>query len=298
MNEYLRNVLRRENIAYKTGEDLSKKSYIKIGVIADVVYPKNKSELMTVVFSLLEMGMEFKILGAMSNLLLTDSSVRYLFVSTELMQGISEKEGHICAMSGVHFSSLVRYLWEKNCSLLPELFGIPGSVGGMVYSNAGAFGKEISDAFVSAELFDFATKSVRSYSKEEMCFGYRESILQSGGHLLISATFLPHRATKDEIMQTVGRITQLRRASQPTEYRSLGSVFKRPPGDYAARLIDEAGLRGLSVGDAEVSKKHAGFIVNLGSATADEVVELARIVKDRVFDLFGVSLSEEIEILR
>lgn len=298
MNEYLENVLRRENIAYKTGEDLSKKSYIKIGVTADVIYPKSKSELLSVVGCLLDIGIDFKILGAMSNLLLTDSSARYLFVSTEHLRGISEKNGQVRAMSGVRFSSLFRYLLNKNYSLLPELFGIPGSVGGMLYSNAGAFGKELSEALVSAELFDFASMSVRNYSAEEMRFGYRNSILQDGGYMLISATFLPHTAPKDEILQTVGRVTGLRRATQPIEYRSLGSVFKRPQGDYAARLIDEAGLRGLRVGDAQVSEKHAGFIVNLGSATADDVLELIRIIKNKVYSVYGVSLTEEIEILR
>ena len=298
MQEYLENFLRRENIAYKISEDLSKKSYIGIGVAADIAYPADKSELITLISILKELNIEFKILGAMSNTLICDSAHRYFYISTERMQGVNLENCKLSAMSGVRFSPLIRYACENGYSLLPELFGIPGSVGGMVYSNAGAFGVEISDAFVCAELLDLEAMAVRSFSIDDMYFAYRKSILQSGRYVLISATFLLSLTNGATVKRKIGEIIKRRKDSQPTEYRSLGSIFKRPPNDYAARLIDDAGFRGVRVGDAAVSQKHAGFIVNLGAATANDVTALIEKIKKTVYERYGVSLSEEIEILR
>ncbi len=298
MNEYLREFLRREKIAFKDGEDLAKKSYIKIGVEADTVYPKDKNELISLMSLLADLKIEYRVLGAMSNILICQSAKRYLFVSTELLRGASIENGRLSAMAGMRFSALIRYAMENGYSLLPELFGIPGSVGGMAYTNAGAYGAQMSDALLYAEVYDVKSKRVIRLSSADMDFGYRKSILQTENFVLISAAFELLSADESSVMKKVSEITKRRKESQPTEYRSLGSVFKRPPNDYAARLIDEAGLKGLRIGDAAVSEKHAGFIVNLGSATARDVVSLVEKIRDTVYSRYGVCLSEEIEILR
>lgn len=298
MNGYLEELLRREKIAFKNGEDLSKKSYIRIGVTADTLYPKDKNELILLLTLLSDLKIEYRILGAMSNILICESSEKYLFISTELLRGVSIESNKLCAMAGIRFSHLIKYASENGYSLLPELFGIPGSVGGMVYSNAGAYGVQISDAFLYADIFDVKAKVLRRVFRDEMDFGYRKSILQAENYVLVSAVFEIFPADVSSVFQKISDITKQRKEKQPTECKSLGSIFKRPPNDYAARLIDASGLKGARVGDAAVSEKHAGFIVNLGNATASDVVALIEKIKETVRSRYGVNLSEEIEILR
>lgn len=298
MNGFLEDFLRKEKIAFTKSEDLSKKSYIKIGVTADTVYPKDKNELISLIACLGELQIEYRIIGAMSNILLCSGAERYLYVSTELMRGASIENGRLTAMAGMRFSTLIRYAAANGFSLLPHLFGIPGSVGGMVYSNAGAYGCEIADGLLYARLVDLNNNRPITLSNADLGFAYRKSRLQTEKYMLIEAVFDLVACEESSVLRTVSEVTSRRRMTQPTDFRSLGSVFKRPVGDYAARLIDAAGLRGACVGDAAVSEKHAGFIVNMGSATAEDFLELTEIIKKKVYSLYGIMLREEIEILR
>ena len=298
MNALLLEFLRRENIAYTIGEDLSKKSYVKIGVLADTVYPKCREQLVSLLVFLSKEKIRYKLLGAMTNILFCAGSAECLFVSTEKVKGVTVDGIVVSAMCGERFSSLVLSAAKIGLSLSPSLFGIPGSVGGMLYSNAGAYGAEISDSLANAEILDINSGRIYNFTKNDMNFSYRGSALQYGNYAVISASFLACRQNSADVLLRIREVMNKRRAAQPIGIPSLGSVFKRPANDYAARLIDASGLKGVRVGDAAVSNKHAGFIVNLGRASADDFTALIAIIRDRVYSLYGVLLEEEIEILR
>ena len=285
----------KENQISFVNEDLSKKSYIKIGFFAPTVYPNDEEELISLV-SRFEGCVEYKLLGAMSNILLLGGE--RVFIKTDHLSGVSFENNRVHAACGARFSRLIKAAEQRRLSLLPRLFGIPGSVGGMVYSNAGAFDSQISDSIISSRVFDVGEKRILELSRDEMKFGYRKSILTEKKFILLSAVFSAAAADVRDIDAEISDVIEKRRRTQPYGPPSLGSVFKRPENDYAARLIDAAGLRGFRVGGAEISEKHAGFIVNRDSATARDVVELIELARSRVLQKFGIRLEEEIEILR
>ena len=291
------NFLKNNKISF-SNEDLSKKSHIKIGVIAKTVYPDSEQELIRAVSLFEEFGIPYKILGRMSNVLITDSSIDRVFIKTDRLDAITVDGGGITAECGVRFSNLIRKALGLGFSLLPELVGIPGCVGGMIYSNAGAFGREIADQVISCKVFNKASGDVVLMSKDEMTFGYRNSILRENKLVLLEVRFSLICDLKECIEEKMKAVYEKRKSTQPVGFLSLGSVFKRPEGDFAARLIDASGLKGLRIGDAQISEKHAGFIVNLKSATAEDILSLVEIVKNTVYKKFGVVLEEEIEILR
>jgi UDP-N-acetylmuramate dehydrogenase len=177
--------------------------------------------------------------------------------------------------------------------------GVPGTVGGSVFGNAGAFGTEIKDRLVSAEAIDPAGTAQR-LSAADCNFAYRDSTFKSGparGFVIIAATFSVHADDPAAIRERIKQVQKHRRKTQPIEKRSLGSTFKNPPGDSAGRLIEAAGLKGRQIGGAQISPKHANFILNLGGATADDVLALVAEMRDRVRDRFGIELEPEIRIV-
>lgn len=281
-----------------SNENLSKKSHIRIGVVAPTVYPKTQEELIHIISLFEDFGISYKILGRMSNVLICTNESNTVYVKTDRLERVGIHSGLIYAECGVRFSSLIRKTLWYGFSLLPELVGIPGSVGGMIYSNAGAFGREIADGVISCKLFDKSHREVVTVLRENMGFGYRDSILLQKEFVLLSATFFALSDKRAHIEERIEQINTRRKNTQPIGALSLGSVFKRPEGDFAARLIDAAGLKGLRIGDAQISEKHAGFIVNLNSATAEDVLSLIDAARVAVYKKFGVMLEEEIEILR
>ena len=258
--------------------------------------PSGEEGLTALILRLIREGVRYKILGAMSNLLIADGC-EAVFIDTAGLSSMLFEADSVELGSGTRFSAAIKAAEKCGFSLLPELIGIPGSVGGMIYSNAGAFGAEICEAFISARVFDTESLSVRALSLQDMDFSYRKSVLREGG-VLLSAKFKLTPRVKEEIREIIEKTSRLRKKTQPTGEFSLGSVFKRPRGDFAARLIDAAGLRGYRIGDAVISPKHAGFIVNLGTASFEDVISLIDLAKKTVFEKFGVMLEEEIEILR
>ena len=173
--------------------------------------------------------------------------------------------------------------------------GIPGTVGGGVYMNAGAYGGEIGQVCTEATALDFQGRTHR-YSREELSFSYRHSRMQELMQIVVSAEFALIPAPEEQIRAQMRELSARRRASQPLEYPSAGSAFKRPREGYAAALIDGAGLKGFRVGDAQVSEKHAGFVINRGAATAEQVKELLRRVTERVYEDSGITLEPEIRL--
>ena len=233
----------------------------------------------------------------MSNLLVENGYYNGIIIKTDKMSEKSEAEERICLSCGVRLAHALHRKAVVGLGGMEGLVGVPGSVGGMVKQNAGAFGYEISDRFISADCYLLNERKVVTFSKDDMKFSYRSSALRDRNAVLLSATFelLPMRV--DDINEKIRSYSIQRRRTQPLEYPSLGSVFKRYNGHSAGFYIDRAELKGAFVGGAAVSEKHAGFIVNKGGATSGDFLELIKRVKNKVYADFGIELEEEIEII-
>lgn len=279
-------------------EPLSKHTSFRIGGPAEVMaFPKTEGELSEVLKVSKELDTQFVILGAGTNVLAPDEGVRGLVICLkDCMNGMEALEGNrIRVMSGVTMSRAAVYASKLGLSGMEFAHGIPGTVGGGVYMNAGAYGGEISQICESVTVMNRLGK-MRTLSREEMGFSYRHSVLEKTGEIVISAVFHLTQDTPEGVMGRMKELLSKRSASQPLDLPSAGSAFKRPASGYAAALIDGAGLKGFQVGGAAISVKHAGFAVNLGGATAEEVKELLRQVSDRVFETSGIRMEPEVRI--
>lgn len=279
-------------------EPLSKHTSFRIGGPAEVMaFPKTEGELSEVLKVSKELDTQFAILGAGTNVLAPDEGVRGLVICLkDCMNGMEALEGNrIRVMSGVTMSRAAVYASKLGLSGMEFAHGIPGTVGGGVYMNAGAYGGEISQICESVTVMNRLGK-MRTLSREEMGFSYRHSVLEKTGEIVISAVLQLTQDTPESVMKRMKELLSKRSASQPLDLPSAGSAFKRPASGYAAALIDGAGLKGFQVGGAAISVKHAGFAVNLGGATAEEVKELLRQVSDRVFETSGIRLEPEVRI--
>jgi len=232
-------------------------------------------------------------LGLGSNLLVSDAGFDGVVIRAgEELRRIELKDKHVCAGPGARLLDLTAFAAARSLSGMEALSGIPGSVGGGLYMNAGAYGSEIANTLVSVDVItaDLRTVTLR---RDEIGFSYRSAPALENAIIMESRyTLLP--AQRLNIYAEMRRVWKLRRANQPLDYPSAGSVFKRPVGDYAGRLIEAVGGKGLRVGGALVSPKHAGFIVNAGNASAADVAALVRDVRKRVYETFQVRLEPEI----
>jgi len=231
------------------------------------------------------------VLGRGSNVLVSDKGLPGVTALTERLSKIEVSAGVITAQAGVLWDEVARLSAESGLAGFEKTSGIPGSVGGALRMNAGAFGQETFDRLVSIEAFDTAGEPVRLL-KKDMKFGYRR-VEGVDGLTLLSARFEFGPGDRAALLQDRSCVLAAREVKQPLDYPSAGSVFKRPPGDYASRLIDAAGLKGYKIGGAEVSAKHAGFIINSGGATAAEIYALMGEVRARVKEKTGVELELE-----
>lgn len=277
---------------------LSEISSFRIGGVADaVIYPASVDALVRLIRKNEEIDLPYIIIGKASNILFSDSPHSEVIVCTTKLNNYEISNHTLTCDVGASLATLGGALARAGLSGFEGLAGIPGTVGGAIYMNAGAFGCEIADTIVSAKCYDKKIKNVVEISRENMELSYRKSIFSlSERYVILSAKFnLIPRSTED-IMLDMKVNREKRLATQPLEYPSAGSVFKRPQNAAAGALIDQAGLKGLTMGGAEVSKKHAGFIINRGGATASDVLELIKTIKEKVFDLHGVKLECEIEL--
>ena len=266
-------------------------------VVRMLVYPENAEQFVAIIDYLSEHNIKYKVLGNLSNVLFREKFFSGVVVKTTKIMRKSVAGNRVIADCGVIFASVIQNIAKLNLGGFEGLSGIPGSLGGMLQQNAGAYGYEISDRFISAEIYDSNLKSVYRYAKDDMRFSYRSSVLKDRNLFVLSAEFEAIPTDKNDVLGQIKELSEKRKSAQPISQHSLGSVFKRINGVSAGYYIDQAGLKGLRVGGAEVSQKHAGFVVNIGDAVADDILELIRIIKQHVFDKFGIMLEEEIEII-
>lgn len=262
-----------------------------------MVFPRNAVQLKEIlnVYDLL--GSKPIILGAGTNVLAPDGGIDGLVVCLkDCLDGIELLEGdRIRVMAGVTMTRAAIFAANHGLSGMEFAHGIPGTVGGGVFMNAGAYGGEICQICESVEVMD-PDGNISTYSNAEMGFSYRHSVLEEKAGIVISAVFCLTREEPEQIKAKMKELMAKRSASQPLDLPSAGSAFKRPVGGYAAALIDQAGLKGFAVGDAAISTKHAGFAVNLGNATAEDVKSLLKQVSDIVFEKSGIRLEPEVRI--
>lgn len=291
--------IKRLNIeTIKEDESLSKYTTFKIGGPARVlIEAKSDEEVLKLVRFFDEMKEDYLIIGNGSNLLITDAGIeRPVIVLDKNFSNITMiDEVTLYAEAGASLKSLANKALDLGLGGLEAISGIPGTVGGAVYMNAGAYGSEIKD--VVAKIRYIKDDSIAEIDASEANFAHRRSIFQDKGYIILGAYFKLVKKDKKDIEEEQRDYTQRRKDKQPLEYPSAGSVFKRPEGYYASKLIEDAGLKGIAVGGAMVSKKHSGFIINTGSASFDDVVTLIEKVKAIVLEKFAVSLEEEIRII-
>ena len=279
-------------------EPLAKHTSFRIGGPAEVMaFPKSREELSQLLKMSALLDCKPVILGAGTNVLAPDEGVRGLVICLkDCLDGMEQlNDTTIRIMGGVTMTRAAVFASHLGLSGLEFAHGIPGTVGGGVYMNAGAYGGEICQVCTSVEVMD-PDGQVHTLSNADMEFSYRHSVLEDRFAIVISADFSLEPKDSTEIRDRMKELMGKRSASQPLDKPSAGSAFKRPSAGYAAALIDQAGLKGYRVGDAAISEKHAGFAVNLGNATAQEVNDLLRQVSDRVFEHSGIRLEPEVRI--
>ena len=286
-----------KGIDIRIDEPLKKYTYTKVGGPADfLAFPRNRYELSRIVRFANQENIPWMVLGNASNLIVRDGGIRGFVIMFDKLNTITVDGYIIEAEAGANLIETTRVARFHSLTGFEFACGIPGSIGGAVYMNAGAYGGEIAHILVSAQVLSKAGE-VRTIDAREMKFGYRHSILQDEGDIVISAKFALKPGDYTLISQEMYRLTHLRQLKQPLEYPSCGSVFKRPVGHFAGQLISEAGLQGVRVGGVEVSKKHAGFMVNIADGTAKDYEDLIAQVIARVAEKSGVTLEPEVRII-
>ena len=282
----------------KYNEPMSKHTSFRIGGGAEVMaFPKNSDALSEILQTASNLSAEVAILGAGTNVLAPDEGISGIVICLkDCLDGMEQlPDDRIKVMAGVTMTRAAVFAANLGLSGMEFAHGIPGTVGGGVYMNAGAYGGEICQICESAEVMD-RSGSLHTLTGEEMQFSYRHSVLENSGDIVISAIFRLDPKPAEEIKARMKELMGKRSASQPLDLPSAGSAFKRPVGGYAAALIEQAGLKGFAVGGAAVSTKHAGFAVNLGGATAADVRSLLAQVSDIVYEKSGIRLEPEVRI--
>lgn len=284
--------------------DLSKYSSMKTGGIAEkCCFPTSADELCKCISALKKNGERYFVLGNMSNVLIPDEKVDFVPVITTEMKGVEITENEdgsvsVYAECGVMLTKLAYDMCKKGYAGMTFAYGIPGTVGGAVFMNAGAYGSEVSAVIEYVDCFD-ATEGERLRLSAEQCdFGYRHSVFEEEGYIVTGASFRLEKGNAEELVAEARATMQKRIDKQPLEYPSCGSAFKRPEGYFAGALIEQSGLKGFSVGGAQVSEKHAGFVINKGGATTADVTALMAEVTKIVYEKFGVMLEPEIKVLK
>jgi len=276
-------------------EPLRKYTSIRIGGPADYyLEPADKEDTVAIIAFLQQQQFPFMIIGRGSNLLVSDEGIRGAVINLETgLSAIRVENDRVYADAGVSMARFVDFCVQRGYKGVEMLAGIPGTLGGALLMNAGAYGGEISDHLVDVELLRSGT--LLYLKKEEVGFAYRRSGLQRD--IILGASFELPQGEKEEIMAIRKELLLKRNRAQPLNYPNSGSMFKNPPGQFAAKLIEEAGLKGTRRGDAQISEKHANFIVNLGAATAQDVVSLIELVRKAVQERFQITLELEVKLL-
>ncbi|MCA0971698.1 UDP-N-acetylmuramate dehydrogenase [Halobacillus litoralis] len=291
----LMELVQKENV--KVDEMLKDHLYTKLGGKADFfITPTSYEEVQHVVKLAKEDHIPFTLLGNGSNLIIRDGGIRGIVINLKHLNQITCDGHSVVAQSGSRIIDASRYALRQNLSGLEFACGIPGTVGGALYMNAGAYGGEVKDVLDHALVVDRDGNLVKREASE-LDLDYRTSNIPERGDIVVEATFHLKPASFEEIKAVMDDLTHKRESKQPLEYPSCGSVFKRPPGYFAGKLIQDSDLQGTNIGGAEVSTKHAGFIVNKDDATTSDYISLIEHVQKTVREKFGVELEREVRII-
>lgn len=279
-------------------EPMTKHTSFHIGGPAELMaQPQSEAELQSLLLKAAEAAVPVTLVGNGSNLLVRDKGIRGLVIKLGSMLRDIKVSGNVLTFgSGVSLAQASKKAAELGLSGMEFAVGIPGSIGGAVYMNAGAYDGEMSKVVKSVRVMD-AAGEVSELSASELDFGYRHSALQGSSKIVTSVTVELAAGDKQAIAEKMADFSNRRITKQPLELPSAGSMFKRPPGYFAGTLIDQTGLKGYTVGGAQVSTKHAGFVVNIGGATAADVLQLISDVQAKVFAAHGVHLEPEVLVL-
>lgn len=285
-------------------EPLALHTSFKIGGPAEFfALPDTQKDFIDLLIYSIKNNLPYFIVGRGSNLLVSDRGLRGLVICTDKLNKLTRDENYISAFCGAKLKDLSDFARESGLSGLEFASGIPGSVGGAVFMNAGAYGGEIKDVLYCSKCLNPTLEALQSSNPiihlkaEQHEFSYRNSALQLLGLIQLSSVFKLNPDPPEAIEARMVDLDEQRNSKQPMDLPSAGSVFKRPEGHFTGKLVDDCGLRGFRIGDAAVSNKHCGFIVNLGNATASEVLQVIRHVQDTVFARFGVRLETEIRMV-
>ncbi len=283
-------------------EPLSKHTTFKIGGPANyLLRPDNEAQIIQIIKLLKKEKLPYYVIGNGSNLLVSDKG--FFGVIIELNKNISdytieekEEKAFVIAKSGILLIKLAKYISNKGYSGFEFATGIPGTLGGAITMNAGAYGGEIKDHIIWAKVLD-KDGNLLTLNHEQLKLGYRTSIIGVENYIVLEAAFEFSKGNQEEINNKIKDLTEQRKSKQPLEFPSAGSTFKRPEGHFAGKLIMDSGLRGYKVGNIQVSEKHCGFVINLGDGKAKDVIKLIADVDKIVYDKYDVHLEPEIKII-
>jgi UDP-N-acetylmuramate dehydrogenase len=279
-------------------EPLSKHTTFQTGGPADALaLPASEYEAVALINALRQSDIRHMVIGNGSNLLFEDSGYRGVIVKIkDNMSDVSVTDNVITAEAGCSLSTSANLAMRNGLSGMELISGIPGSVGGAVYMNAGAYGSETKDVFLDGKVL-YSDGTVVTLDNEAMDFGYRKSAVSDRGGVILSARFKLFFGRHENIIQLMTEYTRRRQEKQPLDKASAGSTFKRPEGFFAGKLIEDAGLRGFSIGGAQVSEKHCGFVINRGGAASTDIVRLIEHIQETVLKQFGVTLEPEVKLI-
>lgn len=281
----------------RVNESMANHTSFKVGGCADVmVVPTKKSEILHVVRTVSALNCAMVVIGKGTNLLVTSKGIRGVVMKlADNYSGMTFEDEYVTAKSGTSLAVLVKEAVSRSLGGAEFLGGIPGTLGGAVTMNAGAYNGEIGDLVKEVQLV--CQSGEVTLSQDEMTFGYRKSILSVMPLVVTGAKLKLTKCDIDTSKKRLAELSSRRREKQPLEYPSAGSTFKRPEGRYAGALIEQAGLKGFCIGGAEVSQKHAGFIVNKDGATSEDIIALIEAVQKRVLETSGVKLETEVKMI-
>ena len=288
------------NCVVKYDEPLKNHTTFQIGgkCIA-LIEPKKVEDIVETIKICRENNLKFFVIGNGSNLLVPDDGYNGLIIKIKSEFSNIQVEGEcLIAHSGAKLSEVYTVAYENSLTGFEFASGIPGTIGGAIFMNAGAYGGEMKDIVESVEVLDLDNYEVKELKNEELGFSYRKSIIQRKNYIVLTIKLKLKKGNKEEIKAVYEDLREKRNSKQPLNFGSAGSTFKRPEGHFASKLIEDAGLKGYHINDAWVSEKHSGFIVNKGNASYKEVMELIEYVQKVVFEKFEVKLETEVRILK
>lgn len=288
------------NCIVRYDEPLNNHTTFKIGgnCIA-LIEPREVSDIVETIKICRENSIKFFVIGNGSNLLVPDEGYNGVIIKLKSEFSTIQVEGeYLIVNSGAKLSEVYTVAYENSLTGFEFASGIPGTIGGAIYMNAGAYGGEMKDIVESVQVLDLDNFELRELKNEELEFSYRKSIIQRRNYIVTTIKLKLQKGNKEKINAVYEDLRERRNSKQPLNFGSAGSTFKRPEGHFASKLIEDAGLKGYHINDAWVSEKHSGFIVNKGNASFKEVMELIEYVQKVVFEKFGVKLETEVRILK